>query len=213
MSIATDDLSSRIIPSTIVVCEGSSTGTRRKSFDAEIYNRVLASTSTDVVFISGGSSSQVAGSANTMRATLEDLTSGTKVLSLCDRDDKSDAEVERFERSGDLVLAERNLESYLFADDVLESLARSVGREAHIPDTLEVKAAALAASVGRGNRPDDLKSAAGEIYVGVVRLLALFRAGNDKDAFMRDTLAPLIVPGMTTYDALKRGIIDRIAAT
>ena len=39
LSIALDDLSSRLAPNVIVVCEGSSIGSRRKDFDARIYNR------------------------------------------------------------------------------------------------------------------------------------------------------------------------------
>jgi predicted ATPase len=210
LSIAVDDLSSRIIPSTIVVCEGSAVGNRRKSFDAEIYNRTIGLSTGDVIFISGGSSNQVVAAGATVRATLDDIAAGSRVLSLCDRDDKSEAEVNEFERGGNIVLPERNLESYLFADDVLERLAESVGKASLIPDVLKVKADALAASVARGNRPDDLKSAAGDIFVQLVKLLELVRAGNDKDAFMRDTLAPLIKPGMATHDALKRGILDRI---
>ncbi len=34
------------------------------------------------------------------------------------------------------------------------------------------------------------------------RILGLTNVGNDKDAFMRDTLAPLIRPGMQVYAEL-----------
>jgi hypothetical protein len=210
LSIALDDLSDRLIPSTIVVCEGSRTGTRRKSFDAEIYNRIFNAAGLDVVFVSGGSSNQVAAAANAVKSTLDDIADGARVLSLCDRDDKSSTEVASFEASGNIVLQERNLESYLLADDVLTALAESVGLPSLAPDLLKIKADALAASVTRGNRPDDLKSAAGEIFIEAVKLLGLTRAGNDKDAFMRDTLAPLIQPGMSTYNDLKAAVIDRL---
>lgn len=56
LSITLDDLSKRIAPKVVVVCEGSSIGTRRKDFDAEIYNRILGIHEPDVVFVSGGSS-------------------------------------------------------------------------------------------------------------------------------------------------------------
>jgi hypothetical protein len=55
-----------------------------------------------------------------------------------------------------------------------------------------------------------LKSAAGEIYVGLKKLLELQRCGNNVDAFMRDTLAPLVQPPMPSYQALKAAIIDRV---
>ena len=41
LSIALDDLSERVAPETVVVCEGSSVGNRRKNFDATIYDQIL----------------------------------------------------------------------------------------------------------------------------------------------------------------------------
>lgn len=210
LSIAVDDLSTRIMPSTIVVCEGSKLGTRRKSFDAEIYNRILGSVAPGVVFVSGGSSNQVAASGTSVRSTLDDIASSSKVISLCDRDDKSDAEVIDFEKNDGIVIGKRNLESYLFGDDVLEKLADNFGRPECRYDLLRIKSEALEASIARGNQPDDLKSAAGQIFIECVKSLGITRAGNDKDAFMRDTLAPLIVPGMPTHDDMKKDILDRL---
>ena len=210
LSIAVDDLSTRIMPSTIVVCEGSKLGTRRKSFDAEIYNRILGSVAPGVVFVSGGSSNQVAASGTSVRSTLDDIASSSRVVSLCDRDDKSDAEVIDFEKNDGIVIGKRNLESYLFGDDVLEKLADNFGRPECRYDLLRIKSEALEASIARGNQPDDLKSAAGQIFVECVKSLGITRAGNDKDAFMRDTLAPLIAPGMPTHNDMKKDILDRL---
>lgn len=210
LSIAIDDLSSRIVPSVIVVCEGSTLGTRRKNFDAEIYNRVLGPSAAEIVFVSGGSSNQVATAGASVRSALDDIASGARVISLCDRDDKSQQEVQDFEKDGNLVLVERNLECHLFADDVLTKLADSAGHPDKVSDVLQIKAAALAASVGRGNQPDDLKSAAGQIFTNIRQTLGLVRAGNTTDAFMRDTLAPLITPGMPTHTAMKAAILDRL---
>lgn len=210
LSIALDDLSQRVAPRVVVVCEGSTVGGRRKDFDAEIYNRILASRTTDVVFVSGGSSNQVASAGISIRQTMIDMLPSTRVLSLCDRDDKSIAEVTRFESSGNLVLAKRNLESYLLADDVIEGLVLREGKDHLLADAKKIKQDALAASVARGNAPDDLKSAAGDIYVGLKRILALQRCGNTTEAFLRDTLAPLVGPPMTTYNELKSAIIDRL---
>ena len=210
LSIAIDDLSSRIVPSTIVVCEGSTVGNRRKNFDAEIYNRILGSSAADVVFVSGGSSNQVATAGTTVRSTLEDIANGARVISLCDRDDKSQQEVLDFEKDGNLVLSERNLECHLFADDVLTKLAVSVGQSDKIGEVLQIKIDALAASVARGNQPDDLKSAAGQIFTNIRHTLGLVRAGNTTDAFMRDTLASLITPGMPTHAAIHAAILQRI---
>ncbi len=55
-----------------------------------------------------------------------------------------------------------------------------------------------------------MKSAAGDIYTGLKKLLELKRCGNNTDAFMRDTLATLFTPAMQTYLTLKAGIVDRV---
>ena len=210
LSIALDDLSLRVAPRVVVVCEGSSIGTRRRDFDAEIYNRILGSQCPDVLFVSGGSSNQVAASGVSVRKTLTDILPTTKVLALCDRDDKSAIEVARFEQSGDIVLVKRNLESYLLADDVIEALVTREGKDHLLADALQVKAHAIENSVSRGNVRDDLKSAAGEVYTGLKRVLGLQRCGNSTDTFLRDTLAPLVTAPMATYQELKTAVVDRL---
>jgi hypothetical protein len=134
----------------------------------------------------------------------------SKILALADRDDRSAIEVAEWEKSGYIVLTERNLESFLFGDDVIEALVAREGKEPLLADALVIKANALASSNMRGNPADDLKSAAGEIYTKLKSLLDLQRPGNNTDAFMRDTLAPMIVPGMSSYQKLKSAIVDRI---
>ena len=210
LSIAVDDLSPRIAPEVIFVCEGSSIGKRRKDFDAEIYNRIFGPHVAGLLFISGGSSGEVAKVGFSVDATLQQIIPSTKVIALADRDDKSEEEVSAWEKDGNIILSERNLESFLFANDVLEKLAATAGKPELIPDILQIKTDKLTASVGRGNAQDDLKSAAGEIYVELKKLLALQSPGNTVDAFMRDTLAPLITPNMDTYRRLREAIVDRV---
>ena len=210
LSITLDDLSHRIAPRIVVVCEGSSVGTRRKDFDAEIYNRILGSQCPDVLFVSGGSSSQVVATGISVRDVLVRILPTSTFTSLVDRDDKSAAEVADVESKGGLVLSERNLESFLFADDVIEALLVREKKEPQLQEALQIKRQALTNSVARNNSPDDLKSASGEIYVELKKLLGLHRCGNNTDAFMRDTLAPLVVAPMQTYQALKSAVIDKL---
>jgi hypothetical protein len=210
LSIALDDLSQRVAPRVVVICEGSSVGSRRKDFDAEIYNRVLGSQNPDVLFVSGGSSNQVAASGVSIRKALTEILPTARVVAICDRDDKSAAEVAQFERSGDIVLDQRNIESYLLADDVIEALVLREGKDHLLAEALKIKADAIASSVARGNSVEDVKSAAGEIYVNLKRLLGLHRCGNTTDTFLRDTLAPLVVAPMPTYQTLRAAVIDRL---
>lgn len=207
LSITLDDLSDRIAPEYIVVCEGSSIGNRRKSFDAGVYEQILGTQEPDISFVSGGSSQQVAATGNSISDILGRILPRTKVVALADRDSKTQQEVDQFQG---IVLSERNIESFLLSDEIIEALVRYEGKDHLLPDALRVKADAITSSVGRGNPQDDLKSAAGEIYNGLRSLLQLQQPGNDKDAFMQYTMAPLIVPGTETYRRLKADIVDKV---
>lgn len=209
LSITLDDLSDRVAPEFIVVCEGSSVGNRRKDFDADIYELILRTYEPNIVFVSGGSSQQIAGTENLVRRVLERILPETKVITLADRDDKADEEVAKYDG---IILKERNLESYLFADDVLEALVQQQGNPNLLARALQIKADALKNSTNRGNASDDIKSAAGEIYNGFKKLLNLKSPGDNKDSFMKYTLAPLIVPGTETYEKLKSNIVNKIKA-
>jgi len=209
LSITLDDLSAQIAPRIVVVCEGSTIGNRRKDFDAEIYNRIFGPRIPDILFVSGGSSLQVADTGISVREILSRVLPNTKIIPLADRDDKSSTEVADWESCGGIILSERNLESYLFDDDVIVALLESLGKKTLLADCLKIKADALQNSISRCNAADDLKSAAGEIYVNLKKLLSLHRSGNNTDAFMRDTLAPLIMPGMAVYRRLKASTIDK----
>ena len=71
---------------------------------------------------------------------------------------------------------------------------------------MEAKRTALDASVVRGNAPDDYKSARGEIYTALKKILGLTKCGNNADTFIRDSLAPLITPDMEVYQRLENEI-------
>lgn len=185
-------------------------GNRRKNFDAEIYDTVLATQTNGVTFISGGNSGQVAASGVTMQQALRAILPEARVIPIADRDAKSDREVAEFENDGGLVLPVRNIESFLLADDVLAALLTSLGKNDLGSEVARLKEEAIAASVGRNNAADDLKSAAGEIIVALKRALDITRGGNSTDAFLRDTLAPLIRPGMPTYEAMRQATIGRV---
>ena len=107
-------------------------------------------------------------------------------------------------REGVRVLSYRNLESYLFDDEVLRALALSVGKSEKVVDLLAEKQRIL--NNGTGDAVDDLKPDSGDVYNACKDLLELTNPGNNTKTFMRDTLAPLIKPGMSVYDELKSDI-------
>ena len=132
-------------------------------------------------------------------------TRGVEVVRLVDLDDHSTEQVAELADRGVHVLSRRNLESYLFSDEVLAMLAVSVGMEEEIPDLLAEKQR-IADARSDNRQSDDLKPLARNIREACKRILNIRQGGDDTRAFMRDTLAPLIKPGMTVYIELKSDI-------
>ena len=93
-------------------------------------------------------------------------------------------------------------------DTVIEKLCENVGQQEKYEDCLQEKAHAISASISRGNPEDDLKSARGDIYTALKRVLGLTKCGNNADSFIRDTMALLITPDMDVYKQLESDIFD-----
>ncbi len=209
MNVALDDLATLIAPREVIICEGSPVGPvagKNAEHDARIYSTIFADDFPDATFISAGSASQVSGDFLGLATALPKVASGMRVRRLIDRDDHAPSDVAVYRKEGITVLGRRHLEAYVFDDEVLTALCNSVGKTGDTPAVLAAKQKAIADSVGRGNPPDDIKSAAGTIYTETKRILSLTQAGNDKGSFARNTLAPLIRPGLAVYAALKHDI-------
>lgn len=127
-------------------------------------------------------------------------------MKLVDRDDHAPGDVVQLSSNGVTVLSRRNIESYLFDDEVITALCNERGQPQAIPQLIAAMQNALTASIARGNATDDLKSAAGDFYVQAKRVLGLTGVGNNAAAFAKATMAPLIKPGMNVYAALKADI-------
>ena len=123
-------------------------------------------------------------------------------MRLIDRDDRTDRTISEFQRDGIRVLSRRNLESYLFDDEVLKALATSVENVDKTEELLAKKQSILADMQDAAS--DDLKPASGKIYNACKDILHLTQCGNNTKAFMRDT------PG-STHQA-RDGRVRRIEA-
>jgi hypothetical protein len=134
------------------------------------------------------------------------LVKGCNVLRLIDRDDHSDDDVSRLNKQGIRVLSRRHIESYLYDDEVLAALCDQEGKPGEIPALLQDKREALEETVRQGKPADDIKSAAGLIYVSTKRRLTLTRVGNDPLAFARNVLAPLLTRNTAVYRDLREAI-------
>ncbi len=131
------------------------------------------------------------------------LIAGTTTLRLIDRDGRSEAEIADLEKKGYRVLRRRQIESYLFSDEVLTLLCEQSGVPEKAKDVVAAHNVAIGEAVKRGHDADDWKKARGPIAEAVKKLVPLKAAGKASDVFMRDTLAPLIVPGSPIYEELK----------
>ena len=195
--VALDDLAALVAPKIIVMCEGhpqTRNPVTNHSHDARCYERIFESEFPEARFLSVGNDQEVAGDKWGLAEALPLLIGGLKVVRIVDRDDRSEDEVTELADNGVRVLSRRNLESYLFDDEVLHALAMSVGKEDQAQNLLSEKTRIKDADLC--SSPDDLKPVAGEIYLVCKRVLGLTQHGNTVKAFMRDTVAPLIKPGM-----------------
>ena len=209
LKVALDDLADLVSPSQVVICEGNPKtpiGGKNEEHDARCYNSIFEAEFPDTKFISGGNSHEVAADRLRFASVFGNVVSGITVKRLIDGDDHSPEDKIEFRKEGINALTRRHIESYLFDDEILSALCNSLEKTASLPDVLAAKATAIASLESRGKPSDDLKSAAPQIYTSLKSILRLTGTGNDFLSFSRQTLAPLVRPGTSTYEALKADI-------
>ena len=209
--VALDDLAALVAPEQVVICEGhprTKKPVRNHSQDARCYERIFESEFPETRFVSMGNDKEVLEDKHGLVQALLSIVDGLDVLRLIDRDDRSDQEVANVRDKGVRVLSRRNIESYLFDDEVLRELAASQNQKSKVEELLAAKRKIL--SERSQNPPDDLKHPSGRIYVECRKILNLTQHGNSVETFMRDTLSPLIKPGMSCYDQLKQDIFGDV---
>lgn len=206
--VALGDLASLIAPSRLVLCEGKPVegNVARSEFDARCFRNIFGNEYPDTEFVSVGNSREVETDYLKIGSAFSAVVSGTTVLRVIDRDFRSPQEVVDLEAAGVRVLTRRHLESYLLDHEVLRELCNAVGEPGRQAEIIRLVEEAVKASVDRGNDADDLKSAAGQAFVSIRKALQLPSPGNSMEAFLADTLAPLLRPGMVVYEALERDV-------
>jgi hypothetical protein len=212
LDVALDDLAHLVAPREVVICEGNPAAPvkeKNAEHDAICYDTIFSDEYPDVKFLSAGNAADVARDRLAFLTAMPKIATGITVRQLIDRDDHAPADVARFNADGISVLSRRNIESYLFDDEMLAALCQQEGRQADLPAVIAAKKLAIANSIARGNPRDDLKSAAGDIFNSTRQILHLVGCGNDHRAFARSTLAPLVRPGTATYDELKHAIFGK----
>lgn len=209
LNIVLDDLADLVAPKQIVVCEGNPATLvkgKNSEHDAIVYSRIFEDEFFDTQFISAGSSKEITADRLGFVAVFSKIATGITVRRVIDRDDHAPQDIANFSKQGISVLTRRHLEAYLYDDEVLGKLCDIFGQSSKTRSLLSVKYSSIAESVKRGNPADDVKSAAPEIYIKAKKILGLTGVGDDQMAFARNTLAPLIKPGMKVYQELKNAI-------
>lgn len=204
--LAYSDFSKLISPEIIVFCEGSFQGRKYKDFDAQIYSLIFENKHHNTRFVSIGSSSEIENIENQSIRVLSNILKSSQIIKFVDRDDKSDQEVQELKEKGIKTSLRRHVESYLFDNEIIEKLCKSINKQELYQDCISAKCNALMNSVERGNPSDDIKSASGDIFNELKRILGLRQCGNNKSAFLRDTMAPLITEETNIYRELEKEI-------
>jgi hypothetical protein len=211
LAVALDDLANLVAPREVILCEGKplrGTGDWKAERDAQCYRKIFGREFPDTDFLSVGNAEDVKNDRLEIGRAIQTLTSGTKVTRLIDRDERTEEEIEQLEKSGVRVLARRHLEAYLMDNEILARLCEKFGQPEKRDELLKAKADAISASSKRGNAANDIKSPAGEIFTRARDILGLAdkSCGSNTDAFLRDTLAPLITEDTKVYTELKNEI-------
>lgn len=211
LSIALHDLAALVAPQRIIVCEGNPAGLvpgKNAEHDARCYTAIFGDDFPETVFIAGGSSTEVASDRIGLAARLPAIVQGSSVHRLIDRDDNGTEEIAEFNRKGVTILRRRNLEAYLWDDEVLRALCMSRSDDLALADILANKATELQNSADRGNASNDLKSAAPNMFAFIKRRLRIVGEANDHRAFERNILSKLFKADMAVYQDLKSSIFD-----
>ena len=184
--IALDDLAALVMPDQIVICEGSHGD---KGFDAECYNRIFSEEFPNTKFISAGGK----GGLHNYIPVIGAITAGAKVFGLRDLDQATCGEVRDLQQAGIQVLKRGQIENYLLADEVLGVLCQDNEHCTGKADEL----------IELRDNASHIKDAANKIRQKVI-VWGMSGAGETRGGFLRDTIAPRIKPGMSTYDELKQ---------
>jgi len=201
---ALDDLAELVVPKYVVFCEGRKIGQpgKKPSFDSAVYQKIFSPWHPDVDFIPLGGGHEVQHDGKAFDYLLSQLAPGLKTWKVFDRDDRNETEIAELQQEETYVLSRRDIESFLWDDEVLSKFCEIHGKYELIGDIRQEKQRLLQALPNRGKPIDDVKAITDSLYIELKRNLGLNGYGNSAEAFSIENLAPLIQPGMTVYEEL-----------
>ncbi len=203
LEVALDDVASLVSPEVVLLCESN------KDLDSYIYSTIFTETKPNAEFISVGNSHEVLQGGHGAQKAIGVIAPGTTVMRVIDRDDFTDSEIKQKKNEGIRVLSRRNLESFLFSDEILTKLAEKNGRPDLKTDIIQVRDEALRRMAKDKATPsDDYKKTGSDIKTFARNSLKLSQSGSSVDEFKRTILAPLITPDSKTYKDLERDLFN-----
>ncbi|MEM9011479.1 MAG: AAA family ATPase [Pseudomonadota bacterium] len=208
LDVAFDDFANLMAPMEVIICEGSRIGTggKNEGMDAKIYEEIFSADYPDTRFMNGGGVHEVEADRLALIQAMHRLVKGTTVRRLIDRDDRNDNEISELRRQGIAVLNRRNLECYLYDDEVISALYESKGKLSALIQYTEFKNEELRkAAEQRGRAPDDVKAISGTLNNRIRRDLSLTQMGNTPKAFALSILVPHIYE-TKAYEELRSSI-------
>jgi predicted ATPase len=201
---ALDDLAQLVVPQCVVFCEGRKVGIsgKKPSFDAKVYQIIFDTHYPQVEFVPLGGNNEVEHDGKAFDFLLTKLAPGIKTWKVFDKDDRSIEEIAALRQEGGYVLGRRDIESYLWDDEVLAALCEKYGRPDVTSILIQEKKNQINSLPSRGKPIDDVKAIADSLYIKCKSELGLTQCGNTAEAFAIDQLAPLIQPSMNIYQEL-----------
>ena len=189
-----EDLAALIAPSRIILCEGKY---GEEGLDAQCYNTIFAEEYPDTLFVSTGGKGEGANYSTVVKAIVE-----AEIILLRDKDNLSDRAIEKERANGTRVLSRTQIEDYLLDDEILSTLCKKYvsGDESKIHELLQLKQVKL-----KDNK-NNTKAIVNDLRKWTIQSLGVQNAGDNYSSFLQDTIAPLIKPGMKTYEELEKDI-------
>jgi hypothetical protein len=207
--VALGDLAGLVAPEHVVVCEGSTsdTGARRAAgFDADCLSRIFATTRPEVEFVPVGGVKDVERNSAELRKLWAGVLPRTVISGLRDGDDCNKDEIQEHGKRGTRVLSRRDLESYLWDDEILQKLCETFERDDATARILAASRSLRDERQRNGQPANDYKSITGQLYKVIRRTLKLTGKGDTPEAFAKSELAALVTPDTNVYKALEADI-------
>lgn len=128
--VAIDDLSNMLVPSKIVICEGSLVApdnSTKKEFDTKVYNAIFSSE--DVLFISGDNKAVAQKAAELLFKIVSQSGSVRGISSIVDRDDLKQEKIDEYKQnsSSQKFLSRRSIENFLLDNEIIDAYCDANG--------------------------------------------------------------------------------------